>query len=147
MDLEELVARESIRDLVARYNSNGDSGRFDEVLELFAPDAVMDTDGEIHDGRHAIRAMFEAAAATVAAHGAGRRYIRHHTSTLQIDLLSPSTARSRCYYQVLTPEGLDHWGRYLDEYAVVEGRWVFSRRREILDGLVPGGWAASATGA
>ena len=32
----ELVARESIRDLVARYNPNGDSGRFDQVVELFA---------------------------------------------------------------------------------------------------------------
>jgi hypothetical protein len=48
---------------------------------------------------------------------------------------------------VLTPEGLDHWGRYLDEYAVVDGRWLFTLRREILDGLVPGGWAAAATGA
>ena len=36
MELWELVARESIRDLVARYNANGDSGRFDQVLELFA---------------------------------------------------------------------------------------------------------------
>ena len=37
----ELEARESIRDIVARYNANGDSGRFDEVMVLFAPDAVM----------------------------------------------------------------------------------------------------------
>ena len=71
----------------------------------------------------------------------------HFTSTLQIDVLSPTSAKGRCYYQVLTPEGLDHWGRYLDEYGVVEGRWVFTHRREILDGFVPGGWAAAATGA
>ena len=42
----ELVARESIRDLVARYNANGDSGRFDQVMALFAPDAVMEIEGE-----------------------------------------------------------------------------------------------------
>jgi hypothetical protein len=30
----ELTARESIRDLVIRYNANGDSGRFAQVLEL-----------------------------------------------------------------------------------------------------------------
>ena len=41
MELWELTARESIRDLVARYNANADTGRFDQVLELFAPDAVM----------------------------------------------------------------------------------------------------------
>jgi hypothetical protein len=32
-----LVARESIRDLVARYNANGDTGRFAQVLDLFRP--------------------------------------------------------------------------------------------------------------
>ncbi len=42
MELWELVARESIRDLVARYNANGDAGRFDQVLALFADDAVME---------------------------------------------------------------------------------------------------------
>ena len=36
MTLDELIARESIRDLVARYNANGDSGRFDQVVELMA---------------------------------------------------------------------------------------------------------------
>jgi hypothetical protein len=147
MDVDELIARESIRDLVARYNSNGDSGRFEDLLALFAPHAVMAVDGEVHDGHEAIRAMFEAAAATVVAHGSGTRYIRHFTGTHQIDVLSGTEAKGRCYYQVVTPEGLDHWGRYLDEYAVVEGRWLFTRRREILDGLVAGGWAASATGA
>ena len=44
-DLEMLHA--AIRDLVARYNANGDSGRFDQVLELFAPDAVMEIVGEV----------------------------------------------------------------------------------------------------
>ena len=42
MELWELVARESIRDLVARYNANGDAGRFDQVWTLFADDAVME---------------------------------------------------------------------------------------------------------
>ena len=43
MELWELEARESIRDLVARYNANGDSGRFDPMLELFAEDATLDS--------------------------------------------------------------------------------------------------------
>ena len=33
MESWELVARESVRDLVARYNANGDSGRFDEMRQ------------------------------------------------------------------------------------------------------------------
>ena len=38
MEMWELLARESIRDLVARYNANGDSGRFDPVLNIITRD-------------------------------------------------------------------------------------------------------------
>jgi hypothetical protein len=62
---------------------------------------------------------------------------------LQIDVLSPTAARGRCYYQVILPHGLDHWGRYIDEYGVVDGRWVFTSRREFMDGYIEGGWGAA----
>ncbi len=146
MEPWELSAREQIRDLVARYNANGDSGRFDEVVELFAPDAVMDVDGRLSVGREEIRTVFTSAASSLKEHLAARAapsYLRHFTSTLQIDVLGPTLARARCYYQVVTAHGLDHWGRYLDEFGVVEGRWRFTKRVERLDGAVPGGWAAS----
>ena len=147
MDLEELVAREQIRDLVARYNSTADSARFDETLALFAPDAVMDTDGELHEGHAGIRALFEGARDSLAAHADDvPKYLRHLTATLQIDVLGPTTARGRCYYQVILPHGLDHWGRYIDEYGLIDGRWLFTRRKEHLDGYVEGGWAASTVG-
>ena len=64
----------------------------------------------------------------------GQMLLRHMTSTLQIDVISPTSAKSRCYYHVLMTHGLDHWGRYIDEYRVVEGRWRFARRRVTLDG-------------
>ena len=41
MELWEIEARESVRDLVARYNANGDSGRIEQMVELFAEDAVL----------------------------------------------------------------------------------------------------------
>ena len=135
----ELVARESIRDLVARYNANADSGRFDQVLECFADHAVMELDGTPYSGHDEIRSIFTGAAARVRS-GSGPVLVRHHTSTLQIDIGGPDQASSRCYYQVLGAEGLDHWGRYLDTYGVVGGSWKFVRRREFLDGFVPGSW-------
>jgi uncharacterized protein (TIGR02246 family) len=143
VELWELMARESIRDLVARYNANGDSGRFDQVVELFAPDAVMETDGDVYAGRDQIRSIFTTAAAAVVQwpEPVG---MRHSTSTLQIDVAGPTAATSRCYYQVVTTRGLDHWGRYLDEYCVLEGRWLFAHRREFVDGSVPGSWAEFA---
>ena len=71
--------------------------------------------------------------------GGGPRYLRHLTATHQIDVLDDSTARGRCYYQVITSVGLDHWGRYIDEYGVVDGRWVFTSRREFMDGYIDKG--------
>jgi ketosteroid isomerase-like protein len=144
MESWELVARESIRDLVARYNANADSGRFDQVLDCFAHDAVMELDGRPYRGHDEIRSIFTGAEA-LARQAAGPLLVRHHTSTLQIDVAGEQDATSRCYYQVLGAQGLDHWGRYLDRYTVVGGRWLFAHRREFLDGFVAGSWTRAVT--
>lgn len=147
MEMWEMEARESIRDLVARYNANGDSGRFEPLMDLFARDAVMELSGEVYAGHERIRSIFASTAVTVnttpPVPGASRPHLRHSTATLQIDVESPTTARSRCYYTVLMAHGLDHWGRYIDEFAVVDGEWRFTRRQVFTDGVTPGGWAAS----
>jgi hypothetical protein len=165
VELWELVARESVRDLIVRYNANGDSGRWAQVEELFAPDAVMDVDGRIFSGREEIMAMFretqrrvvpQASAAPVpdappVGHttmeewvGRGRKpFIRHMTGTTQIDVLSPTEARARSYYLLLTVHGLDHWGRYVDEFGRLDGRWVFTRRQEVQEAAFENGWGAN----
>lgn len=148
MELWELVARESIRDLVARYNANGDTGRFEQVLELFAPDAVMEVPGAVYEGVSGIRTLFTGTQQNVKsmAQPGGRVYLRHSTSTLQIDLVDATHAKGRCYYHVIMPHGLDHWGRYVDEYEMRDGRWVFTRRKVTMDGYVPGGMGAASVG-
>ena len=140
MEPFELAARESIRDLVARYNANGDAGRFDPMLELFAEDATLEFPGGVHRGRAAIRALFEGVGERTGA-GKAAAFIRHFTATHQIDLVSETEARGRCYYAGLTERGLDHWGRYVDEYRRIEGRWLFWRRKVTVDAGVPGGWS------
>src|SRR3954463_6371290 len=52
---------EAIRDVIARYNLYGDSGRIDEVLGLFVDDATLTVDGTSYDGRTGIRRLFETA--------------------------------------------------------------------------------------
>jgi hypothetical protein len=137
MEQWQLEAREAIRDLVARYNANGDTGRFAQVIELFAPDAVMELDdGRLHSGRDEIMTIFTGTRDRVRSDG-GPTYLRHMTATHQIDLIDPSAARGRSYYQVLTRVGLDHWGRYIDEYRTVDGTWRFARRKVTLDGRAP----------
>ena len=133
METWELAGREAIRDLVARYNANGDTGRFAAVLELFAPDAVMELDHGVYTGHDEILRIFTGVRERDT--GADQpAYIRHMTGTHQIDIVDPSTARGRCYFQVLTAIGLDHWGRYIDEYTRVGERWLFARRRATVDG-------------
>ena len=125
---------EAIRGVIARYNLYGDSGRFDELLELFTPDATLVTDQATYEGHAQIRGLFEGVV------GPAPERIRHFTATHVIDV-DGDHAKSRCYFQVLTSAGLDHWGRYRDELVRTDGRWRFSRREVRVDGMTPGGWA------
>ena len=142
MQLWELMARESIRDLVARYNANGDSGRFEEMLKVFADDAVMELvsfDGSIrrYEGIAQVATIFSDTKASwdgSVRPTAARHHVRHFTATHQIDLVDESHAGGRCYFLVLMGHGVDHWGRYIDEYRSVDGVWKFSRRGVTTDG-------------
>jgi len=127
---------EEIRDLTARYNLYGDAGRFDDMLALFTDDATVTVDTTSYDGRDGIRRLFTEAA------GPTPELVRHFTSTHVIDV-DGDRATARCYFQVLTSNGLDHWGRYRDGLVRVDGRWRFARREVRVDGMTPGGWAAS----
>ena len=60
-----MTDEEAIRDVIARYNLYGDSGRFDELLALFSDDATLVTDQASYDGVAAIRGMFTAAVGPV----------------------------------------------------------------------------------
>jgi hypothetical protein len=66
-------------------------------------------------------------------------------ATHKIDLVSPTQAKGYAYYQVITAIGLDHWGRYFDEYANVDGTWLIDHRRATTDGAVEGSWAHGRT--
>jgi hypothetical protein len=147
MELWELVARESIRDLVARYNANGDSGRFEEMMKVFADDAVMElvaADGTVtrYEGAAEVATIFTATKsgwdgnASATKSTATRHHVRHFTSTHQIDLVNETRAKGRLYYLVVMAHGVDHWGRYVDEYGLRDGRWVITQRRALSDGRV-----------
>jgi 3-phenylpropionate/cinnamic acid dioxygenase small subunit len=155
MTLDDLLAREGIRDLVARYNSCGDAGKFDRLWDLFADDAVMEVGparGErtTHTGLEEIKRIFTGAQDRVQAQveSATPTYIRHFTATHQIDLVDADHATGRCYFAVIIGSGsgrggLDHWGRYIDEYVRLDGTWRFQRRRVDVDGSIESSWFAS----
>jgi SnoaL-like domain len=150
MEFWELVARESIRDRIARWNANGDAGRYPEMVAVLAPEVEFEpTPGRVLHGRDAaleflggVRSDRAPAVSGRYVPEGGRPSLRHFTSTIQIDFLSETAARVRSYYQVVSAAGLDHWGRYLDEFGVVDGEWLIVRRTITTEGVDPDGWAA-----
>jgi hypothetical protein len=134
MDLWELVARECIRDTVARYNHAGDAGRFDDMVGCFADDGELTiVGGETHRGRDALTAFFAGVGGTAP----GFTHLRHCVTNLLIDVESPADAGAASYFQVITDIGLDHWGRYRDRFVPVGDRWLLARRSVKTDGYAP----------
>lgn len=142
MERTDLLSREAIRDLLARYTWAGDRGRSAELAALFTDDGVLDV-GE-HGGQWAGRARIEqeliAVAERVASSGATPSPVRHHVSNVLIDLDTHAAATVRSYFLVLTDAGVDHWGRYRDHVTETApgGTWQFQERVVRVDGHTPG---------
>jgi hypothetical protein len=138
MEPWELGVREAIREAIARYAHLVDRGRIDDVLVLFAADGTLEAnDLPPARGHDAIRAFLTGAGARLADASASR-LVRHHVSTVTIDLTGLETATAASYFFVVTERGPDHWGRYRDRLIEHDGRWLFHHRRVRTDGYAPG---------
>ncbi len=140
MDVWELIAREQIRDTIARYNHAGDAGHFDEMVDQFTLDGVLelrDLDQQFH-GRAELREYFASVGARFAARERRSGPLRHFVTNVQINVTPPSEATSVAYFLVITDIGLDHWGRYRDQLVPVDDRWLLGRRSVRTDGFSPG---------
>jgi SnoaL-like protein len=143
MEPKDLIARELIRETIARYAHYADTGRFTELAELFTEDGVL----EIHErpplqGRTAITEFLNGTRVSLAS-TVERPYIRHHTSSLSIDVLGPDEASAKSYFLAITDRGPDHWGRYRDLLVRVGDRWLFRHRSVRPDGHSPSSWRAT----
>jgi len=143
MTLDELAAREALRELVAAYAHLADAGRLDELLALFADDGVLRIDDrQPLVGRDAIRTFLGGTRADVRASARTRPLIRHHVSNLRLVVETPEAARGEAYFLVVTDRGPDHWGRYRDRYVRAGDAWRFAERHVRVDGMAAGSWAA-----
>ena len=137
MDAAEAIAREQIRDVLARYNQAGDRGRLDELALCFAADGALSIKDEPPvRGREAIRERLGGAVRSLASTSA-RRLLRHHVSSTRIELVSPREARVRSYYFVVTEIGPDHCGLYLDHFERDGDAWQIAHRRVTVDWKAP----------
>lgn len=136
----EAIAREEIRSLLIEYVQCADGGRTDRMLELFAPDAVMEPTGDpVCRGRDEIRAYFERAGRSARTFMA-KPYLRHHLSSIHIEFDGPGEARTTGYFLAITETGPDHWGRYRDTLRHDGTSWLIHHRLLQLEGRAPGGW-------
>lgn len=130
MELWELVARERIRDSIARYTWSGDSLRLPELLEAFTEDGVLEIrGGEAHRGREAILAFLGGVGTgTPPAVRGVKRIVRHNLANIRFLELTPERAQVASYFTVFTEIGLDHHGRYRDTFVPVGDEWLLAHR-------------------
>ncbi len=145
MTLADLLAREAIRDTLAKYNVSGDRLKVDDYAACFTEDGIMQSERAPGDfifryvGREEIRAWQNRwrnrEPGQDVVHGAS--FVRHHISTCKIDLTSASTATVRTYWVAWTDIGPDHNGVYLDEFRKVGDDWLIALRRVRRDWSAP----------
>jgi 3-phenylpropionate/cinnamic acid dioxygenase small subunit len=144
MTVDELIARECIRQTMASYTMAGDRLRTEDFIGVFTDDAVLESDGVPesdafrYEGRHAIREWMDRWRAS--ASGTSARpatFIRHHLSTSQIEFTGSNTAKARTYWVAHSDIGPDHCGYYVDVLRRVGERWLIVHRKVRLDWRSP----------
>ena len=142
MTLEDLLAREAIRDTMAKYNHSGDSLRAEDFAACFTEEGILESASEggfRYFGRAAILAWQSAwrnnPPSPDTPHGA--KFVRHNLTTSRIEMNGPDNARARTYWVVMTDIGPDHCGVYIDEFRRVDGEWLIDHRRVRTDWWAP----------
>lgn len=136
MELWELVARERMRDTLARYNWSGDALRLDDLARSFCEDGDLEVrGGATHHGRAAIVAFLGGTARRADDERRGeppasgpKRIVRHNLTNVRFVELEPARARVESYFTVVTEIGLDHYGRYRDVLVPVGDEWLLRHR-------------------
>lgn len=95
MEIWEVVAREQIRDTLARYNWSGDAGRVDDLAATFCPDGMLEIRGARSlRGRGEIARFLTGVTADVATTAAHSRPVVRHLITNGCSVNSLRTRRS-----------------------------------------------------
>ena len=121
-----IEAQIGVRDSVARYAITMDGRNIDECASLFAQDASIEVMGETFVGREQIRSWME-----MLAENPPGIHLTTNTVVNQIDE-THATAISAVGFSKRGEGG--GWqimvaGFYTDELTLVDGRWLFSKRR------------------
>jgi uncharacterized protein (DUF1684 family) len=143
MTTEELLAREEIRHLMAKYTVGGDRLDFKTLASVFAADGVMESGVVNAAGPQEIERklgeLMGAAGAVASAHA--MTFSRHNLTTSLIDFQADGGASGRSYFLVMSDVGIDHCGVYYDRFIKIDGEWKIKHRRIRIDYCAPHGHA------
>ncbi|UXA04486.1 nuclear transport factor 2 family protein [Mycobacterium sp. SMC-2] len=145
MDIWELVARERIRDTLARYNWAGDAGDVTGLANTFCTGGVLEIRGaEPLRGRAAIASFL--GGVNVARRPDVKPVVRHNLTNVLFTALTPEVAQVSSYFTVVTHAGLDHFGRYRDTLVPDGDAWLIKHRKVSTDWAAPDSAMARPTG-
>lgn len=139
MTIDQLLAKQEIRELVDEFSILADNRDAKGQGPLFTEDAVLEfqmgPEGEVHEilGRDAIVAAFENTVGT----GSTAKAVYHANGQLAVELnetLDEAKGTNYCMATLVNDEdGMDvittNYVRYADHYVKVDGRWYIKRRR------------------
>lgn len=138
MQMWELVARERIRDTLARYNWSGDAGRLDGLAATFCVDGILEIRGFTPlRGRLEIAAFLGGVTGKIAVEAGVKPIVRHNVANVLFTEVAPGQARVDSYFTVVTHIGLDHCGRYRDLLVPVGDAWLIKHRKVSTDWAAP----------
>ncbi|OQZ92678.1 hypothetical protein BST11_04525 [Mycobacterium alsense] len=143
MEAWEVEARESVRQTLADYTAATDRFDLRALAACFADEGVLEFTGGAQPlvGPAAIEAGLGAAVSRSSEAGQPARriptHVRHHVSSIRFGSVDRGRVEVGSYFAVHTDIGLDHWGRYRDVLAPVNGRWLFTHRRISVDAFAP----------
>ena len=131
MTLEELLAREAIRDTLATYNIMGDRGLIEAYAATFTADGVLEMPPATVTGRAGIvRFVKEVGIPALNARLTGKPVpLRHNITTSRIELAGTDSARVTTYFLLLRAGRIEESGIYLDRFARVGDAWLIAHRR------------------
>ncbi len=137
MTLEDMLARESIRETIANYTIAGDTRDAALFNEQWADDALFEfAFPPLPSFKCQGIAEIQARSATWTPFTKNTdptmnsaSFIRHNLTTCRIELTGKDTAKAKTYFIVITDIGPDHAGNYTDELVKKGDRWLFKYRR------------------
>lgn len=138
MDAAEVESRLAIQVTLSTYTRHVDTGRAERLAGLFTSDARYDMGGgivalsrdDIVGKVEELKTMF------ASSENFGR--LRHHVSSVAVELLDADHARAMSYFAAFSSAGPDHWGTYRDQLVREEDMWRFESRVVTVEGARDG---------